>query len=105
MKRETVERASVLWRNGGTFLEASYLRLIFLQLNPSALQRMREAKSGYAVFVVSDDNINAYYTEQFGLLESACVDEELQQIVQRMAAYHRSYLLCTTTCTFVRTWT
>lgn len=72
-----------------TYLSQSYPKFYsFLQLNPSALQRMREAKSGYAVFAVSDDNINTYYTEQFGLLESACVDEELQQIVQRMASYH-----------------
>lgn len=59
-----------------------------LQQNQPALQRMHESTSGFAVLAPSDAAIDAMGPEQLAMLETACTDPALQQIVGRMAAYH-----------------
>ena len=59
-----------------------------LQQNQAALQRMRDSKTGFAVFAPSDAVIDSMEPSQLQLLESAFNDPELQQVLSRMAAYH-----------------
>lgn len=49
---------------------------------------MRESKSGFAVFAPSDSAMDMMGSERLQLLEAACNDPALQQVVSRMAAYH-----------------
>lgn len=59
-----------------------------LQMNPTALQRIRDSKVGFAVFAPSDAAIDSLGTEKLGLLEAACNDEDLLPIVELMVAFH-----------------
>ncbi|KAL3799933.1 hypothetical protein HJC23_007406 [Cyclotella cryptica] len=59
-----------------------------LQQNPTALQRIRNSSSGYAVFVLSDEAMNALGQDKLQLLEYACNDADLLPIVETMASFH-----------------
>ncbi|KAL7517382.1 hypothetical protein ACHAWX_002309 [Stephanocyclus meneghinianus] len=59
-----------------------------LQQNPTALQRIRTSSSGYAVFVLSDEAMNALGPDKLQLLEYACNDADLLPIVETMISFH-----------------
>ena len=67
-----------------------------LQQNESALQNIRDTKTGFAIFAPSDNAIDALGSEQIGMLESALANPELSQVVTRMAAYHMVSIPATT---------
>lgn len=49
---------------------------------------MRESTTGFAVLAPSDAALESLGQEQLQLLETACNDPDMQQVVSRMAAYH-----------------
>ncbi len=54
-----------------------------------ALQQMRESELGFAVFALSDAAFyDALMPGQLELLEAACNEPKLQQVVSTMAGYH-----------------
>jgi uncharacterized surface protein with fasciclin (FAS1) repeats len=70
------------------FLSESYPKFCsLLQQNPSALQQMRESEVGFAVFALTDAAF-ALMPQQLQLLEAACNEPRLQEVVSTMAAYH-----------------
>lgn len=71
------------------YLSESYPKFYFLlQKNPAALERMRDSKSGFAVFAPSDAAIDSLGPEQLQLLDAAFNDPDMSQVVSRIAAYH-----------------
>jgi len=71
------------------YLSENYPKFYWLlQQNESALQNIRDTKTGFAIFAPTDGAIDALGSEQIGMLESALANPELSQVVTRMAAYH-----------------
>jgi len=79
------------------YLSENYPKFYWLlQNNESALQNIRDTRTGFTVFAPSDAAIDALGSEQIGMLESALANPELGQVVTRMAAYHMVSIPCTT---------
>ena len=79
------------------YLSENYPKFYWLlQQNESALQNIRDTKTGFAIFAPSDSVIDALGSEQIGMLESALANPELSQVVTRMAAYHMVSIPATT---------
>ncbi|KAK1733445.1 hypothetical protein QTG54_015860, partial [Skeletonema marinoi] len=68
------------------YLSTTYPQFYYLlQQNPTALNLMRNSKSGFTLFAPSNDSIAAY---PCNLLSAACNNDDMQPVIAKMASYH-----------------